>query len=127
MIGLLIDAAIAVVTVLDRACSAAEKTRLRAPSPQPVDDVPSPGADSAGSAGPGGHPEPLLWGPEGVEQLIDILTAERDEAREALADASLIGRWLIAEADQEWRALNRRLASAIRERDDLRAGQPGRY
>ena len=124
MIGLLIDAAIAVVTVLDRACSAVENVRVRATPPQPVDAHTSPGAVPA-ATGSGGHPDPLRWGPEDAEyfkvSLIEALATERDEARAALAEASAIGKWLISEADQEYRALNRRLASALRERDDYRA------
>ena len=126
MIGLLVDAAIAVVTVLDRVCSAAESARLRSASPATVADVPSPGVGaSATSAGTGGHlntyvtnghAEPLAWGPDGaaassLTDCIDIIAAvvtERDEARaerdgwretaELRAGQVAIGRWLIAEA-----------------------------
>lgn len=68
MIGLLIDAAIAVVVVLDRACAAVERSRHRAASPAPVDGVTPAGTGESGSAtSAGGHlnslrHEPLVWG-----------------------------------------------------------------
>lgn len=67
MIGLLVDAAIAVVVVLDRVCSAVEKA-ARPPSPAGVGAPPAgTGAASASSPSSGGHlnhlrQEPLVWG-----------------------------------------------------------------
>lgn len=57
MIDLLVDAAVAVVKLADRACTAVENVCFRETPPLPVETHPSPGADGcAASAGPGGHP-----------------------------------------------------------------------
>jgi hypothetical protein len=95
VIGLLIDAAIAVVVVLDRVCSAVE-VRLQATSPGPVETHLSPGV---GSAAPdlGGHPEPLRWGPESE---VDQLRAERDEARACFSEAVQLANKYRAERDK---------------------------
>lgn len=67
MIGLLIDAAIAVIVGLDRLCSRLDNSRLRAASPEPVADAKPAGAESTSGTGGhlnNGHAEPLRWGPD---------------------------------------------------------------
>lgn len=59
MIGLLVDAAIAAVTILDRFCTAVEAARPQNP-PSGV-GVLSPRPVGAASAGTGGHPEPWVF------------------------------------------------------------------
>ena len=61
MIGLLIDAAIAVVVILDRACSAVTKAARPRNPPSGVGAPPAgTGAASASSPGAGGHPHWVL-------------------------------------------------------------------
>lgn len=95
MIGLLIDAAIAVVTVLDRACSAVESVRFRATPPEPVEMHTSP-------RGRAGSHRPL--GDTLTDDLVALaahLLRQRDEARADFVEACCVGRWLVAESRWE--------------------------
>ena len=143
MIGLLIDAAIAVVTILDRACSAVEAAR---PGHSPVrsERATSPGAGtaSASSAGAGGHPSnvmdsagSVIGTPAGWQDTQDCTPggqhteplawgpdgseidphAELDSWRET---AEILGKQVEIGA---WL-----IAEARHERDESRAGQPRR-
>lgn len=114
MIALLIDAAIALVTILDRACSAVEAARLQANPPSPVEDVHvPPGPGQRNEPAPAGHPatvrnahaEPLRWERAVIERdasrsVAADLQAELDEARDRNIALLEEIRGLIAERDE---------------------------
>jgi len=131
VIALLIDAAIALVTILDRACSAVEAARLQANPPSPVEDVHvPPGPGQRNEPAPAGHPatvrnahaEPLRW--MGEEQLVgempDLPPAFVQLREEAVIDSWAIPRRLVRERDE---AIVERDAAMVNEAnfDQMRA------